>query len=184
MNRIREARKAKSLVMKELAQKIGVTESTISMYENGKREPDFETLIRIADALDVSTDYLLGRSAPPLSSDTQVFSSPVGVPNRIRQCREKAGLSQKYVADALGVAAPSVSGWESGKTKPTMKNLISLAKLFNVPVEYIANTSEESVASVESSVLDPRLVDLLIGLTPLEREKAISYIEGLKSRRE
>ena len=184
VNRIREARKAKSLIMKELAQKIGVTESTISMYETGKREPDLETLVRIADVLDVSTDYLLGRSASPSSIDAQTFSYPVVLPNRIKQCRERANLSQKYVAHVLGVAAPSVSNWESGKTKPTMKNFIGLAKLFDVPVEYIANVSEESTASVESSVLDPRLVDLLTDLTSLEREKAISYIEGLKSRRE
>ena len=65
-----------------------------------------------------------------------------------------------------------------------MKNFIGLAKLFDVPVEYIANVSEESTASVKSSILDPRLVDLLTDLTSLEREKAISYIEGLKSRRE
>ncbi len=42
--------------------------------------------------------------------------------NRIKQCREKSNLSQKYVAVALGVAAPSVSNWESGKTKPSMDN--------------------------------------------------------------
>lgn len=82
MNRIREARKAKSLIMKELAQKIGVTESTISMYETGKREPDLKTLVRIADVLDVSTDYLLGRSASPASIDAQTFSYPVVLPNR------------------------------------------------------------------------------------------------------
>ena len=37
--------------------------------------------------------------------------------NRIKHCREKSNLSQKYVAVALGVAAPSVSNWERGKTK-------------------------------------------------------------------
>ena len=44
--------------------------------------------------------------------------------NRIKHCREKSNLSQKYVAVALGVAAPSVSNWESGKTKPSMDNYV------------------------------------------------------------
>lgn len=62
MNRIREARKAKSLTMKELGQLIGVSESAISMYETFKREPDNATLVNIAKTLDVSVDYLLGRT--------------------------------------------------------------------------------------------------------------------------
>ena len=62
MNKIRDARKAKGLTMKELGQLIGVSESAISMYETFKREPDNATLVNIAKTLDVSVDYLLGRS--------------------------------------------------------------------------------------------------------------------------
>lgn len=65
MNRIREARKAKNLTMKALGNMIGVAESTVSMYETGKREPDHETLIKISQALDVSTDYLLCNTSLP-----------------------------------------------------------------------------------------------------------------------
>ena len=45
-----------------MAQKLGIAKSTISMYENGNREPDFETLEKIADFFNVDTDYLLGRT--------------------------------------------------------------------------------------------------------------------------
>lgn len=62
MNRMRETRKQKRMTMKQLGQIIGVAESTISMYETGKHEPDNLTLVKIADALDVTIDYLLGRS--------------------------------------------------------------------------------------------------------------------------
>lgn len=44
----------------ELAQKLGVAKSTISMYEVGKREPDFETLESIADLFNVDMNFLLG----------------------------------------------------------------------------------------------------------------------------
>lgn len=62
MNRIRELRKELSLTMKELGRYIGVAESTISLYESGKREPDNKTLVKLADYFNVSVDYLLGRS--------------------------------------------------------------------------------------------------------------------------
>jgi transcriptional regulator with XRE-family HTH domain len=51
--------------MKELGLIVGVAESTISLYENGKRQPDNATLIRIAEYFGVSTDYLLGRDETP-----------------------------------------------------------------------------------------------------------------------
>ncbi len=62
MNKIRELRKLKKITMKELGQILNLSESTISLYENGKHEPDYATLKKIADYFMVSTDYLLGRN--------------------------------------------------------------------------------------------------------------------------
>ena len=69
MNRIREARKALGLTGKCLAHELGVSESTVSQYENSKREPDNATLIKIADVLGVTLDYLLGRTDNPASPE-------------------------------------------------------------------------------------------------------------------
>lgn len=66
--RIRELRKAKKVTMKELGNIIGVAESTMSLYETGKRKPDPETLSRLADYFNVSVDYLLGRDEQPQTS--------------------------------------------------------------------------------------------------------------------
>ncbi|MDQ0176044.1 helix-turn-helix domain-containing protein [Bacillus chungangensis] len=46
----------------EIANSIGVSRARYSHYENNRREPDNETLQKIADFFNVSTDYLLGRS--------------------------------------------------------------------------------------------------------------------------
>ena len=48
---------------------------------------------------------------------------------RLRECREKANLSQKYVAISLGVASPSVANWEREKTNPTLDHAMQLADL-------------------------------------------------------
>ena len=50
-----------NLSQAELADKLGVAKSTISMYEVGKREPDFETLEAIADFFNVDMNFLLGK---------------------------------------------------------------------------------------------------------------------------
>lgn len=62
---------------------------------------------------------------------------------RLRECREKANLSQKYVALSLGVAAPSVSNWESGKTKPSRENTVRMADLYGVSVDYLIGRTDD-----------------------------------------
>lgn len=54
-------RRRENLSQLELAEKLGVSKSTISMYEVGKREPDFETLEMIADFFNVDMNFLLGK---------------------------------------------------------------------------------------------------------------------------
>lgn len=60
MKMLRVERKMKGLTMKELGEMIGVSESAISQYETGKREPDNATLVKLSEILGVSTDHLLG----------------------------------------------------------------------------------------------------------------------------
>lgn len=60
--KLKSCRKDMSLSQKELGQKIGVAESTISLYESNKRFPDAETLHKISSLFNVSLDYLLGNS--------------------------------------------------------------------------------------------------------------------------
>ena len=59
MKRIAELRTELKLSQTELAKKIGVSQQTISKYEQGIREPDIATLIRLAKIFNVSVDYLL-----------------------------------------------------------------------------------------------------------------------------
>ena len=63
--------------------------------------------------------------------------------NKFKECRLQAGLSQRFVANTLKVASPSVSNWESGKTMPTPENLAALASLYGVSVDYLLGRDEE-----------------------------------------
>ena len=63
-NRIREVRKQRKMTMKELGASVGVAESTISQYETGKRNPDHETILRLAESLGTTYSYLIGLEEP------------------------------------------------------------------------------------------------------------------------
>lgn len=61
-NRLKNLRVENNLHQKDLAEILGFAQTTIANYEQGKRFPDEETLLKIADFFNVSLDYLLGRS--------------------------------------------------------------------------------------------------------------------------
>lgn len=60
-DRLRETRESLGLSQAELAQKSGLQAAAVSHFETGKRSPSFANLLKLSDALNVSTDYLLGR---------------------------------------------------------------------------------------------------------------------------
>lgn len=59
--RLRELRFRYGLTQNELAEIIGIKRNTYSDWENGKIEPSFENLIKLADLFEVSLDCLFGR---------------------------------------------------------------------------------------------------------------------------
>ena len=63
--RLVRLRKEHNLTQKQAAAGMGLSEIGIQNFENCRRLPKFETLIKVADFFDVSADYLLGRSNNP-----------------------------------------------------------------------------------------------------------------------
>lgn len=61
-DRLKSLRNRKGLSQAEFAKQIGVSKSSVNMYERGEREPNFETLETIADYFNVDLDYLMGKS--------------------------------------------------------------------------------------------------------------------------
>ncbi|MGM0806478.1 MAG: helix-turn-helix domain-containing protein [Bacillota bacterium] len=59
--RLSNLRKNKGLSQYELADRLGFSRGKLANYEQGSRQPDYDTLQKIADYFEVSTDYLLGR---------------------------------------------------------------------------------------------------------------------------
>ncbi len=60
--RLKEVRIENKMTRKQLADALYVSERLISYWENGKRECNFDTLIKICNIFNITTDYLLGRS--------------------------------------------------------------------------------------------------------------------------
>ena len=70
-------------------------------------------------------------------------SSNMSIGQRISNLRKENGYSQEYVAERLDVSRQAVSKWETDTSAPDTYNLIALAELFGVSVEYIATGKRE-----------------------------------------
>ena len=63
--RLKKVRKERKISQLRLAIDLNMNQNSISRYETGEREADYETLIKFADYFDVSIDYLLERTENP-----------------------------------------------------------------------------------------------------------------------
>jgi len=63
--RIKGLRESVRLSQKEIAAKIGISQSAVNRYENNQSEASYKTLLTYADYFDVSLDYLYGRTDQP-----------------------------------------------------------------------------------------------------------------------
>ena len=87
MIRLKESRSSIGYSQQKLAEKIGVSRSTIAMWETGGSQPDNEALVKLSSVLDVSIDYLLGQTpnqaVKPASTAVRINvygSVPAGIP--------------------------------------------------------------------------------------------------------
>ena len=62
MKTIEEARKAKGMTQEQLAKLLGITQGAVAQWENGLTHPSFQMLQKVASALGVTVDELIGKA--------------------------------------------------------------------------------------------------------------------------
>lgn len=99
-NNLKKIRQEKEMTQEELAKKINTSRSNIANYENDKNMPSIEILNNLSEALNCSTDYLLGKSDKKTNTsdidnlDKKIYMCPVygqisaGQPNWAEECIE------------------------------------------------------------------------------------------------
>ena len=110
--RLRELRKVKGVYQKDLAIILNVSESAISQYEKGLREPDIQTLCTLADYFGVSIDYLVEHS-PAGSSDNPFTADELELIGEYRKLDAADQVRLFKIVKALGRAALEEKNRES-----------------------------------------------------------------------
>ena len=107
MYHLKELRTSKGLTQSELAKLLKISASAIGMYEQGRREPDYATLSKLANYFNVATDYLLGlvpsADAPSQPPAPSTASQPLTPQDRelLRKYHELDPRGKQAVLDTL-----------------------------------------------------------------------------------
>ena len=101
---------------------------------------------------------------------------------RLKELRKQAHLTQVELASKLGIVQSSYADWERGKKKPTQDNLVKIAQVLNVSVDYLVGNSEGKVDELDKIELLFRMNSK--GLTEEEKEifkkELIEFMEERK----
>jgi len=84
-------------------------------------------IVIIVLLIKVLLKYLNDRKPTP---EQEIIRRSLG--EALREYRQNSGMTQEYVAEALGVSRQAVSKWETGAAEPSTSNLLALAKLYGV----------------------------------------------------
>lgn len=101
---------------------------------------------------------------------------------RLKDLRKQAGLTQVDVAEKLGISQPAYASWERGVKKPTQENLVKIAQILNVSIDYLVGNSDEKSDELDNIELLFRMNSK--GLTEEEKEifkkELIEFMEERK----
>lgn len=101
---------------------------------------------------------------------------------RLKELRKQAHLTQVELASKLGIVQSSYADWERGKKKPTQENLVKIAQILNVSVDYLVGNAEEKSDELDNIELLFRMNSK--GLTEEEKEvfrkELIEFMEERK----
>lgn len=127
-------RQARGFSQQKLAQKLGVSRSTVAMWESGASEPNMKMIQRIFEVLSIPISSLFAVRAVKLSEMAE--NSPKSfVGERIKAARLAAGISQNQLAKRAGVSQAGLSAIESTTKSPNVDTLERIANALHIPLQ-------------------------------------------------
>lgn len=179
--KIKAFRKEKGLTQKQLAEKSGMIEESIRGYELGKRHPKKETLLRIAQALDVQ----IGELDDSLGVFTEYDLETVPIGKRIATMRREKGLTQKQLAELTGLAVITIAQYEGCKYVPGTGNLLKIIKVLEAdPIDFGVDPDEFNPFLNHIEIIKTRLLvvktKLMSGLVIQAYQELNEVLEVMK----
>lgn len=138
-NILKNLRLSKGIKQSDLAKIINVSTSTIGMYEQGRREPDFNILKKISIYFNVSIDSLIGISD---------CNKNCNIGYRISELLEKQGITQRDLAKMINVTETTISRYINNSREPKGSILNDIAVALNVSSDYLLGRENDTLSDL------------------------------------
>lgn len=122
---VKKLREQRGLSQLAVAERLALSRTTYTKYENGVHDPSLSTLTDIAKLFGVPVDYIAGGG----------FCSCPDLAGRLRESREAAGLTAEEAAALLDIPAELYGEFERARAEPTLDMLRRLAGAFHTTAD-------------------------------------------------
>ncbi|MDE5654839.1 MAG: transcriptional regulator [Clostridia bacterium] len=128
-----------NLNARTLALALGIDNSTVTRYLNGKRLPSLENLVKIANYFNISSDYLLGLEDE--ISNTNFLPCPPFA-ERLAFLLNHYKCSSYSIYNKTDISQVRYYDWKNGVSVPNVDNVVRLAKLLDCSVDFVIGRSK------------------------------------------
>jgi len=142
--RLAKVRKERGYTQEKLAEALGVHWNTIAKIESGMRKPSIELLVKIAELLNISIDYLFGNEKMDITTNEKInVIDTTEFKERLEFLINNSNKSARQISMESGVSPSSLSLYLSGQREPTKEAIIKLATYFNVSTDYLLGLTDD-----------------------------------------
>lgn len=165
--RIKETARTKKLSIKQLLDECGLNINYISQFANGK-DMTAGNLYNIANLLDVSVDYLLGRTDTPTgyssginnaptaetisAKEHEYMKSPQEIANTIKELAKAKKITIGKMLSDCELGVNTISSMQAGGFFPRLESINKIADYLDVSVDYLLGRTENPNISVVQTV--------------------------------
>ena len=137
--RLFDLREYADLSQKDLANKLGVTQQTYSLWEKGTKIIPLKHLNNLCNYYKTSMDYVLGLSNERTNSDIKEIKelNKKLIGSRIKEVRERNKLTLRDLASELNTTSSTISAYETGKTLVLTAFAYQICTKYNVSLDWL-----------------------------------------------
>ena len=141
--RMKEIREEKGLTQQEVADALGVTKGSYSMWECGSDTIPLRRLNQLGNLFNVSIDYLVGFNNKKKYSNAKPDIKLKITGENLKKIRLKKALTQVEIAQELNINQPTWNRYENSKTLILTVVIVELAKKYHYSIDKILGKDKD-----------------------------------------
>lgn len=130
-------REDKDLTQEQLGKALNVSRVAISQWESNKEIISLTKLNMYSNYFNVSLDYIVGLSDEKQTNNLNIKLDKKLIGTRLQEFRNKFNITQEQLANELNTSHSTISAYESGKTLILTGFAYTIAKKYNISLDWL-----------------------------------------------